>query len=210
MHMKKASLAAAILFTITLDAQLASGQSCPDFDKAVEATMASSNDVDAQLARIKAMGRPSNSDTGVCNAAKQLRDQAGAAAKLANQSCGPDIDRIVGALGDMVQSAETDINLFCVREASNPSPSRSGANDAGFIFADSDRRRLTVGELRGLSSEQLRIARNEIFARKGRYFKDEALRAHFSQFSWYQPDRPDVTLNEVEQANVRLIQSMER
>lgn len=167
--------------------------------------MASNNDMDAQLARIKAMGTPPSSDVGVCNTAKQLRDQAGAAAKLANQSCGPDTDRIVGALGDMAQSAETDINLFCTR------PVRPSANlDAGFIFSDSDRRRLTAGELRGLSSEQLRIARNEIYARKGRYFKDETLRAHFSQFSWYRPDRSDVTLNDVERANVTLIQSMER
>jgi hypothetical protein len=83
-------------------------------------------------------------------------------------------------------------------------------SDSGFIFSDSDRRLLTVAELQGLSSEQLRIARNEIYARKGRYFKDGSLTAHFSQFSWYQPNRWDVTLNDIEHANVRLIQSMEK
>jgi hypothetical protein len=81
---------------------------------------------------------------------------------------------------------------------------------SGLIFPDSNRRRLTAGDLQGLSLEQLRFARNEIFARKGRYFKDESLKAHFSQFSWYQPDRWDVPLNGVEQANVTLIQSMEK
>jgi hypothetical protein len=78
--------------------------------------------------------------------------------------------------------------------------------DNGFIFPDSDQRLLTVADLQGLSSDQLRIARNEIYARKGRFFKDQSLTAHFSQFSWYQPNGWDVTLNDVEQANVRLIQ----
>src|ERR1700685_3098247 len=191
--MKKAISAAAILLMTVLEAPLARGESCPDFDKAVETTMAFNNDVDAQLARIKAMGKPPSSDVGVCSAAKQLRNQADAAAKLANQSCGPETDRIVGALGDIAQSAETDINLFCNREVFAPRPVRTSANlDAGFIFSDSDRRRLTVGELRGLSAEQLRIARNEIYARRGRYFKDESLKAYFSQFSWYQPNQWEV------------------
>ena len=56
--MKKAISAAAILLMTVLEAPLARGESCPDFDKAVETTMAFNNDVDAQLARIKAMGKP--------------------------------------------------------------------------------------------------------------------------------------------------------
>ena len=210
-HMRRVILAMTILLMMALEVPSASGQNCPDFNKAIETTMVSNHDMDAQLARIKAMAKLPSSDVGVCNAAKQLRDQAAAAAKLANQSCGPETDQIVGGLGDMAQSAETDINLFCNREVYTQRPVRPSANlDAGFIFSDSDRRRLTVGELRGLSPEQLRIARNEIYARRGRYFKDEALKAYFSQFPWYQPDQRDVTLNDVEQANVRLIQSMGR
>src|SRR5262249_39563078 len=80
----------------------------------------------------------------------------------------------------------------------------------GLIFPDSDRRYLTRDDLRRLSREQLRIARNEIYARKGRYFQDANLKAYFSRFSWYRPTTWDVTLNAVEQANVTLIQSLER
>jgi hypothetical protein len=69
---------------------------------------------------------------------------------------------------------------------------------------------LTRAELQYLSADQLRIARNEIFARKGRYFRDDRLRAHFSQFPWYDPYTYDVSLNAVEQANVSLIQSLEK
>ena len=81
---------------------------------------------------------------------------------------------------------------------------------ADLSFLDSDRRLLTVADLQGLSSDQLRIARNEIYARKGRFFKDQSLTAHFSQFSWYQPNRWEVTLNDIEHANVKLIQSLEK
>jgi lysozyme family protein len=79
-----------------------------------------------------------------------------------------------------------------------------------FIFADSSHQYLAREELQGLSPEQLVIARNEIFARKGRYFKEDALRDYFSQFSWYQPHTWDVTLSPVEQGNVELIQSVEQ
>ncbi|MFN8830261.1 MAG: caspase family protein [Labrys sp. (in: a-proteobacteria)] len=80
---------------------------------------------------------------------------------------------------------------------------------AEFIFADSDRRYLTYEELSVLSSGKLRVARNEIFARKGRFMKDANLRAYFEQFSWYSPFTWEVTLNPIEKENVALIQSME-
>src|SRR5579864_3399054 len=79
-----------------------------------------------------------------------------------------------------------------------------------FTLADSSRQYLTREELQGLSPDQLVIARNEIFARKGRYFKEEALRDYFSQFPWYQPHTWDVTLSPIELVNVELIQSVEQ
>lgn len=81
---------------------------------------------------------------------------------------------------------------------------------SGFIFADSDRRLLSREEIIRLPVQDIRFARNEIFARKGRFFKDTALRNHFSRFPWYQPHSWDVTLNPIEQANVNLLQSLER
>ena len=80
----------------------------------------------------------------------------------------------------------------------------------GFIFADSDRVRLTPAMLRNLSPAQLRLARNEIYARRGRFFRDPALAEYFSRFGWYHPFAWDVTLNAIEQANVSLIASIER
>ena len=83
------------------------------------------------------------------------------------------------------------------------------ADRAGFVFADSNVRYLTRADLQTLSADRLHIARNEIFARRGRHFKDDALRAYFSRFPWYQPRAWDVALGPVEKANVGLIQSIE-
>jgi Caspase domain/YARHG domain len=79
-----------------------------------------------------------------------------------------------------------------------------------FVFPDSDRVRLTRDIVARLAPAQLRIARNEIYARRGRYFRDPALAAYFSRFGWYRPHTWDVPLNAVEQANVSLIASFER
>ena len=80
-----------------------------------------------------------------------------------------------------------------------------GPAPGGFIFADSDRRLLTVADLRGLSSDELRIARNEIFARRGRYFEAADLKARFEGFPWYSPRTWNPKLNAIEEANVALL-----
>jgi Caspase domain/YARHG domain len=87
-------------------------------------------------------------------------------------------------------------------------PAASPVRD--FIFPDSGRVRLTREMLLNLSAAQLRIARNEIFARRGRFFRDPALDEYFRRFSWYHPYAWDVPLSAVEHANVTLIASVER
>lgn len=85
---------------------------------------------------------------------------------------------------------------------------RAKAHD-GFLFPDSDRRFLAEADLKDMSAIELRIARNEIFARHGRFFKDQVLANYFSQFSWYQPSAVEVPLSNLETTNVATIQSME-
>lgn len=85
-----------------------------------------------------------------------------------------------------------------------PEPSRPE-----FILPDSGTRRLNWNDIANLSGQQLRLARNEIYARRGRYMKDAQLRAYFSQFSWYRPWTWDIELSAVEKANVALIQRAE-
>lgn len=97
-----------------------------------------------------------------------------------------------------------------VDRAPVPAPAPAAPNARDFIFADSDRVRLTRNMLLNLSPAQLRIARNEIYARRGRYFRDPALAQYFQRFAWYRPYAWEVPLNAVEAANVSLIASVER
>ena len=54
-----------------------------------------------------------------------------------------------------------------------------------FMLKDSSVIEITEADLYGLSLAQLRIARNEIFARHGRQFKDSALNKWFYSKTWY-------------------------
>jgi Caspase domain/YARHG domain len=91
----------------------------------------------------------------------------------------------------------------------NRAPTVSSKIQSDFIFSDSDNRLLTSDDLRGLSKDDLRIARNEIFARRGRYFSSPDLTARFSKFSWYVPNTWNPELNTIERANVALIERTE-
>jgi len=62
-----------------------------------------------------------------------------------------------------------------------------------------------------LSAEPYKI-RNAIFAHHGKIFKSQDLTDHFSKYEWYNPSVENVSmeeLNEIEKANLRLIQSYE-
>ncbi|MDR0219986.1 MAG: YARHG domain-containing protein [Lachnospiraceae bacterium] len=82
------------------------------------------------------------------------------------------------------------------------------------MLPDSSARELTDSDLRGLSPEELRLARNEVYARHGRVFRDEGLQAYFDAKPWYQslPKLPldtDPVLSALEIANVNFIISYE-
>lgn len=79
-----------------------------------------------------------------------------------------------------------------------------------YILEDSGTRYLTKTDLMGLSEEECRLARNEIYARHGRMFKDESLQDYFEAFDWYYPsiqpgDFEESMLNEYEIYNRDLI-----
>ena len=70
----------------------------------------------------------------------------------------------------------------------------------------------------GLSDEELRLARNEIYARHGRMFREQELQSFFESRSWYEPKySPDEfdaiqtsILNDYEISNRDLIVEVER
>lgn len=90
-------------------------------------------------------------------------------------------------------------------------PVNPGAAGGGgrMIFGDSSDRSLTSADIAGLGRGELRIARNEIYARRGLRFNDPALHTYFSQFSWYRPTLDTIRLSGIEQANVALLKAAE-
>ncbi len=81
-----------------------------------------------------------------------------------------------------------------------------GEEEAEYILPESASRLLTEADLENLTQEDLRIARNEIYARHGRKFLDEGLQEYFNGKSWYngtiEPDdfKEDM-LSEIERTN---------
>ena len=83
-----------------------------------------------------------------------------------------------------------------------------------YIFPESHMRILTGDELEQVSPDQLRFARNEIFARRGRLFTSPELQAYFESKSWYKgtvkpEDFTDDMLNRFEKENINLIKARE-
>ena len=84
-----------------------------------------------------------------------------------------------------------------------------------FVLPDSSIRVLDKSELAGLSAEQCRIARNEIYAKHGRMFDDAGLQNYFNSCSWYHGTIPadrfsDTMLSDIEIKNRNLIVSYEK
>lgn len=71
---------------------------------------------------------------------------------------------------------------------------------------------LTPEVFEGLFTEDLRVLRNEIYARRGRVFKDPELQKTFAAMGWYKPNPQysDDLLSETEKKNLKLIVEAEK
>ena len=84
-------------------------------------------------------------------------------------------------------------------------------NNGGFIFPNSDSSYLSNAQVSALSDNNLQLAINEIYARRGRIFKDASLNAYFNSQSWYEgkytPEEfeKNVKFNTYEQKNLQLL-----
>ena len=84
----------------------------------------------------------------------------------------------------------------------------SNLSSSDYILPDSEKRVLSEEDISTLTKGQLRLARNEIYARHGYVFNSADLQKYFSSKSWYNAD-PSYTssLNEVEKENVKLLKA---
>ncbi len=87
------------------------------------------------------------------------------------------------------------------------------ADGRDFVLPQSASEYVTEEELKGLDAKELRLARNEIYARYGWHFEDEELQAYFESKSWYISGGvyqvQEEHFSEIEIANRDLIRSME-
>ena len=88
------------------------------------------------------------------------------------------------------------------------------SGDWSYMIEGSDYRYLDRAELAYFTMEELRIARNEIYARHGRMFNDSSLQNYFNSKAWYYPTIPassfdESVLNQYEKANINLIKDVE-
>lgn len=102
--------------------------------------------------------------------------------------------------------------------ASTTAQTTAPAASGDYVIPDSDHVSYTADDIRAmnLSVDQLWYARNEIYARHGREFRDQTLQAYFNAKPWYTPVyAPDdfddnVQLSSVERANAAAIRSVEQ
>lgn len=84
-------------------------------------------------------------------------------------------------------------------------------NNGGFIFPNSDSSYLSNAQVSALSDNNLQLAINEIYARRGRIFKDPSLNSYFNSKSWYEGKytadefEKKVKFNSYEQKNLQLL-----
>lgn len=102
------------------------------------------------------------------------------------------------------------------QEPERPEEESTAAKDSPYILPDSDSKYLTRADLEGLSQNECRLARNELYARHGRKFKAADLQNYFNHCEWYEgriePEdfHDESILNPYEIANRDLIVQYEK
>lgn len=78
-------------------------------------------------------------------------------------------------------------------------------------FPEASDRLLTPSDIYNLSKSELKIMRNEIYARHGYIFQTRDMKSYFEYQSWYLPRYTDINtfLSEVEKSNIELIKRYE-
>ncbi|RGZ00658.1 YARHG domain-containing protein [Clostridium sp. AM58-1XD] len=84
-----------------------------------------------------------------------------------------------------------------------------------YVMPYSSSRYLTSADFAGFTKDQLRLARNEIYARHGRTFSDQDLQNYFNSKTWYYgtvaPENFNANvLNDYEKKNLLLIKDIEK
>lgn len=121
------------------------------------------------------------------------------------------IQRETEAPATQAQQSSNSQNSASGNSNSQSSSNTNTNNNGGFIFPNSDSSYLSNAQVSALSDDDLQLAINEIYARRGRIFKDASLNAYFNSQSWYEgkytPEEfeKNVKFNTYEQKNLQLL-----
>ena len=95
----------------------------------------------------------------------------------------------------------------------DPIPYEEQDEDDRFVLMQSDTKKIRTSTLEKLTAEELRIARNEIYARHGYIFQSDDLSEYFSTQIWYEgtvKDQDSIKLSDVELYNIKKIEELEK
>lgn len=121
------------------------------------------------------------------------------------------IQRETEAPATQAQQSSNSQNSSSGNSNSQSSSNTNTNNNGGFIFPNSDSSYLSNAQVSALSDDDLQLAINEIYARRGRIFKDASLNAYFNSQTWYEgkytPEEfeKNVKFNTYEQKNLQLL-----
>lgn len=116
---------------------------------------------------------------------------------------------------DLAAEKPTEATTQAKKKETTEAKKEKESNQGDYILPDSSNKSLSAKDVSGLSKKELRLARNEIYARHGRKFKDQELQAYFNGKSWYKgkiaPDDfiDEERLTKLERQNIKLIESYE-
>jgi hypothetical protein len=130
----------------------------------------------------------------------------------------PPIEQDVNADSELEEEPEVEDDVQNESDATEESDNTEDTivSEAEYILPKSDKEKLTRVDLEGLTKEQLRLARNEIYARHGMIFGVSDLDNYFATKSWYKPTIAfkdfdnKVEMSIVEEQNIMLIQQVEK
>ena len=121
----------------------------------------------------------------------------------------------VTAIGLMIGAAPMRVMTVQAQETEKNQKQQSDYQKLDYkVFEDSSERLLEWSDIYMLSNEDIRIAKNEIYARHGYIFKDENLKNYFMGQLWYIPsvkaeEFDDSVFSDIEKRNLELLNRLD-
>ncbi len=115
-------------------------------------------------------------------------------------------------IDSVYQGSDSNVSISELILLKAEDSNKSTYGDSGYIIPESSSRKLTYSDIRYLSPEELKLARNEIYARHGRRFNSEELQSHFNNQDWYFPSLPlgtEPNISDIELYNAEFIREYE-